>query len=119
MDSYTPVSLVLSGQPELRERLKSNIFTAIRQRVSIVCSLKPLDRVQAGKYVEAHLNYSGYKDVNGLFSPEALDVAHGWSSGVPRLINKVCTQALVRAAGLECSHVNAQMMDDVIKTELL
>jgi len=119
MDSHTPVSLVLSGQPELKERLRSNAFTAIRQRVSIVCSLKPLNRVQTGKYVETHLRYSGCEDAGGLFSTEALDIAHAWSSGVPRLINKVCTQALVRAAGFECSHVNAQMMDDVIKTELL
>ncbi|MGB4408152.1 MAG: hypothetical protein WBI82_14925 [Sphaerochaeta sp.] len=75
--------------------------------------------MQTGKYVETHPRYSGYKDSNGLFSLEALDIAHAWSSGVPRLINKVCTQALVRAAGLECSNINAQMMDNVIKTELL
>jgi type II secretory pathway predicted ATPase ExeA len=45
--------------------------------------------------IEKQLAYAGHS--NAIFSEDALKVIHSFSSGIPRLINRACTQSLVYA----------------------
>ena len=95
MDSENPLALILAGQTELWEKLKLHAYRAILHRVDIQCFLAPYDFSQTKAYIEKQLAYACHS--NAIFSEDALKVIHSFSSGIPRLINRACTQSLVYA----------------------
>ena len=117
MDSFTPLSLILSGQTELKDRLKRSVCRAVAQRVKMICSLSPLTREQTQRYIENHLKYSKTK-VNDIFTDEAVDAIYAYSSGNPRMINNACHQSLLHAASNGKMQIDGQTVTNVIETEL-
>lgn len=94
-DSMSPMALVLVGQSELwDEKLRLKRYAAVRQRIDINCVLPHLDRPETEKYVKSHLAYAGITGQE-LFSRRALDEIYRLSSGIPRLINRVCEKCLM------------------------
>ena len=94
-DSMSPMALVLVGQSELwDEKLRLKRYAAVRQRIDINCVLPHLDRPETEKYVKSHLTYAGVTEQE-LFSRRALDEIYRLSSGIPRLINRVCEKCLM------------------------
>lgn len=94
-DSMSPMALVLVGQSELwDEKLRLKRYAAVRQRIDINCVLPHLDRPETEKYVKSHLTYAGVTGQE-LFSRRALDEIYRLSSGIPRLINRVCEKCLM------------------------
>lgn len=116
MDSMNPLSLILSGQNELWDKLNLQCYAAIRQRIDLKCEIPQYDRVQTEEYIAAHL---GYADGNvEIFTDKAVDEIFQYSAGAARAINKVCTHCLLYA-----SQTNKKLIDDhtvkyVIKAEL-
>ena len=95
-DSSSPMSLVLVGQTELWEqKLRLQAYTAIRQRIDMNIVLGRLDRAETGKYIAAHLAYAGVKQE--LFASGAEDEVYKISTGIPRMINRVCEKTLLYA----------------------
>ena len=91
----SPMALVLVGQSELwDEKLRLKRYAAVRQRIDINCVLPHLDRPETEKYVKSHLAYAGVTGQE-LFSRRALDEIYRLSSGIPRLINRVCEKCLM------------------------
>ena len=87
-DSESPMSLVLVGQTELwDQKLRLQAYAAIRQRIDMNIVLGRLDRAETGKYIAAHLAYSGCHSSNYLepFSSVYLDVLSGSDSVLVRL----------------------------------
>ena len=94
-DSMSPMALVLVGQSELwDEKLRLKRYAAVRQRIDINCVLPHLDRPETEKYIKSHLAYAGVTGQE-LFSRRALDEIQRLSSGIPRLINRVCEKCLM------------------------
>jgi general secretion pathway protein A len=92
-DKHMVLQLMLVGQPELRATLRRNKLRQFAQRVGIDYHLRVLAREETGAYVSHRLETAGGRP--DLFAPEALDVVHAHSGGVPRLINQLCDMALV------------------------
>jgi type II secretory pathway predicted ATPase ExeA len=92
MDVHSLVAVVLVGQPELRDRLRLQAYTAIRQRVSVQCHLIPWDRAEVEAYVTQQLAAVGVD--HALFTAAALDVLYQASGGLARLVNQISTQSL-------------------------
>ena len=88
------LQIVLVGQPELRTRLKLPEMQQIAQRVTTACELKPLTREGVDGYVSHRLAVAGGTRDRVEFSSAALDVVFAASSGVPRLVNRICDRAL-------------------------
>ncbi len=95
MDSENPLALILAGQTELWEKLRLQAYRAILHRVDIQCFLMPYEYAQTKAYIEKQLTYAGHP--NAIFSEDAMKAVHSFSSGIPRLINRACTQSLVYA----------------------
>src|SRR6201991_2103316 len=89
------LQIVLSGQPELEEKLKHPSVRQLRQRVSLWCRTQPLTETQTFAYVGERLRIAGASWV--IFTPEALERVHRYSRGIPRLINLVCEHSLIVA----------------------
>ena len=89
------LQIVLSGQPELGEKLHYPILRQLRQRVSLWCHTDALTSDQTHGYVAERLRISGA--TSSLFSSESLDLVHYYSGGIPRIINLLCEHALLAA----------------------
>lgn len=89
------VQIVLSGQPELEQKLRDPSVRQLRQRIAFWCKTRPLNRKETAEYVEERLRIAGA--TQDVFRPEALDAIHSISQGIPRIINLVCENALIHA----------------------
>ncbi len=87
------LQVVLAGQTELRERLAQPHLRQLRQRISIMSALEPLNRRQVGEYIAHRLRIAGHNG-HPLFTPEACDYIASLSLGVPREINNICFHAM-------------------------
>jgi type II secretory pathway predicted ATPase ExeA len=85
--------IVLAGQPQLEANLSQPHLTQLRQRVSLITRLKPLQHEQVQEYVEWRLKIAGADD-RQIFGTEALDLIAAHSEGIPRNINNLCFHAL-------------------------
>lgn len=117
-DSMSPMALVLVGQTELwEEKLKLNRYTAIRQRIDMNCTLSHLDRADTAAYIRAHLNYAGCKQE--IFAPGAVDLIYKESSGIMRMINRICKKCLMYAFQQQEHLVDDHMVRYVLDHEML
>jgi type II secretory pathway predicted ATPase ExeA len=116
MDAQSPMALILVGQSELWDRLSLQAYAAIRQRIDLQCKLSNYDRAQVGQYIERHLTYGG--TVHDIFSEKAIDEIYRFSSGAPRLVNKLCTHCLLYGAQNQQRIIDDHMVSRVIQGEL-
>jgi type II secretory pathway predicted ATPase ExeA/cell division septation protein DedD len=103
------LQVVLVGQPELRESLKLPQMRQVEQRVSVRCELTALDAEGTAGYVQHRLAVAGGAG-HVEFSAAALEAVHRGSTGVPRLINRLCDRALERAHAARCPRVEASFV---------
>jgi type II secretory pathway predicted ATPase ExeA len=116
MDSASPISLILSAQSELREKLRCPGFAAIRQRVDIQCNVGTFDLSQTMEYVKTHLAYAGCGQ--DIFTEAAIEDIFKFSGGISRLVNKACSASLLYGAQNSKALVDDRMVKFVIESEL-
>ena len=108
------LQVVLVGQPELRESLKLPQMRQVEQRVSVRCELTALDAEGTAGYVKHRLAVAGGAG-HVEFSAAALEAVHRGSTGVPRLINRLCDRALERAHAARGPRVEASFVHAAIE----
>lgn len=116
MDSYSPLSLILVGQSELRETLSKQIYEAISQRVQVRYHMPPFERKETEGYIGKHLENAGR--ALELFSDAAIDIIHEYTGGIARKINNVCTAGLLYAMSQNKRSIDDHMVSHVIEMEL-
>jgi type II secretory pathway predicted ATPase ExeA len=105
------LQIVLSGQPELEEKLRHPSVRQLRQRVSLWCRTQSLTESQTHAYVAERLRIAGASWP--LFSLDALDLVHRYSRGIPRIINLLCEHSLIVAYVEQIQQVTAAMVEGV------
>ena len=117
-DSESPMSLVLVGQTELwDQKLRLQKYAAIRQRIDMNIVLEKLDRSETAKYIAAHLAYAGSRQE--LFTSGAEDEIYKISTGIPRMINRVCENCLLYAYQQQKRLIDEHMVRFVADHEML
>jgi len=92
------LQIVLSGQPELEEKVNLPQLRQLRQRVMIRCKTAPLTKEQTHSYILERLKIAGStSNQQPIFSPAAMDTVHLFSLGIPRVVNLLCEHALINA----------------------
>lgn len=86
------LTLILVGQPELREKI--NKLPQLKQRMAISYHLNVLSREETARYIEHRCGVAGAEKM--LFSEEAVELIAVNSGGVPRKINTYCELALMQ-----------------------
>jgi general secretion pathway protein A len=105
------LQVILSGQPELEQKLARPHLRQLGQRMAVRARLDPLDREETAAYVNHRLHVAGARDLH-LFTRAALRRVWWWTAGFPRLINIVCEQALVNAFGADRNTVSEALVEE-------
>ncbi|HWF40164.1 MAG TPA: AAA family ATPase [Candidatus Acidoferrales bacterium] len=108
------LQVVLSGQPELEDKLKRPEMRQIRQRISLRCYTSALTHEEARAYIHRRVQIAGGAD-REVFSPEAIEMIHLYSRGIPRVMNLLCEHAMIRAYANQTQPVSAFSVQVVAK----
>lgn len=106
------LQVVLVGQPELWDLLNMPELRALKQRIHVQYHLKPLTFAETQKYILFRLKKAGYQG-KGLFTPEAIQKIYQISGGIPRVINVVCSNAMVLAFSMEKKKIDVPIIEEV------
>jgi general secretion pathway protein A len=94
-DNAKHLQIVLTGQPELREKLNQPNLRQLKQRVALRCKIHALPNVdETERYITERLLISG-SDQPNVFTPGAIDFIFQCSEGIPRQINNLCDNAML------------------------
>jgi general secretion pathway protein A len=101
-DNAKYIQIVLTGQPELRDRLKQENLRQLKQRVAVRCTMPALpNAAEVGRYITERLRIAGARRID-IFTPEAVTLIFQCSEGIPRQINNLCDNSMIAAfAGSE------------------
>ena len=88
------LQIVLIGQPELKDKLDARELRQLRQRITVRYHLTPLDREETERYIAHRIAVAGC-DRAPTFTPWAIRRIHGYSKGIPRLINAAADKTLL------------------------
>jgi len=108
------LQIILSGQPELEEKLKQRELRQLDQRIGIRCYLKPLSRKDTFRYVEHRMRIAGLPGALP-FTRAAMARIFAYSLGIPRVINMVCDRALMAAFSARAREINPALVKAAIK----
>ncbi len=108
------LQIVLSGQPELEDKLKLPELRQLRQRIMLRCKTAPLTKEQTHDYILKRLKIAGAGD-QPIFSPEAMDAVHIYSLGIPRVVNLLCEHSLVNAYVDQQKPIKSKVVEDVAR----
>jgi general secretion pathway protein A len=108
------LQIVLSGQPELEEKLRHPQLRQLRQRITLRCRTSQLSVAETRGYVAERLHIAG---ANGetIFSPEAIESICNYAQGIPRVINVLCEHALINAFVDQQKPIPAGLIDEVAR----
>ncbi len=103
------IQIVLAGQPQLVETLRSPGLSQLRQRIAVLSKLDSLSAEETANYVQHRLRAAGAGG-ESIFTEEALALITECSQGTPRKINNLCFDSLV----LGCSEGRTTIDTDIV-----
>lgn len=112
-DKDQALQVILVGQRELRDTLKSPELVQFAQRITVDYHLEPLSADQTAAYIRHRLQIAGGNPAT--FTVEACKAVHRYSNGVPRLINLLCDTALVYGYAEHARQIDARLVTDVAR----
>jgi general secretion pathway protein A len=114
-DKYKLLQIVLVGQLNLREILRTPQLRQLDQRVSIRYQLRPLTRDETAAYVTHRLTIAG-GGCAVSFTLRALHRIHAYTGGIPRLINLLCDRALLAAFSARAIRIQPELVEKAART---
>jgi general secretion pathway protein A len=112
-DDAKHLQIVLTGQPELRDKLNQSNLRQLKQRVALRCKMHSLPNVdEVERYVTERLLIAGSEQPN-VFTPGAIDFLFQCSEGIPRQINNICDNAMLTAYAAGEMIIGRQIIEDV------
>jgi general secretion pathway protein A len=113
-ESAKLINIILVGQTELEDRLKSKELRQLSQRIQIHVKLSPLNLQQTSGYIFHRLNISGSRLI-AHFEKNAIKKIHQKTGGIPRLINSICDLSLMAAFCQNTTVIDSKIIRRVLK----
>ncbi len=108
------LQIVLSGQPELEQKLAQPQLRQLRQRITLRCKTSALTKEETRGYITERLRVAGGNGTP-IFTPGAMDRVHEYSGGIPRLINLLCEHSLITGFAEQFRSVPEKVIDAVAR----
>ncbi len=108
------LQIVLSGQPELEQKLNQPQMRQLRQRITLRAKTRQLTVGETSGYIQERLRIAGAEN-SDIFSPEAVEAIHRFARGIPRVTNLLCEHALVSAFVDQKNPVPPEIVEEVAR----
>jgi len=105
------ITLILCGQPEIRQRLQR--VPLLNQRISLAYEIPALTRPETTEYIAHRFGLSGGDP--SIFESSAIDEIFSASAGVPRAINDICDLALLIGSGTGKATIDHGLIETVLE----
>ena len=115
VDKNQFLQMILVGQPQLKDMLRTPQLMQFAQRVSSDFHLKPLNTEEVAEYIDYRLQAVGARAQ--LFSNYACRMIAQASHGIPRTINILCDTALVYGFAAGARVISAELVLEVIENK--
>lgn len=106
------LTLILIGQPELRENVIK--IRQLDSRISIRYHLKPLGLKDTVKYILFRLKVAGLEKDKDVFTKEAVEKVFSYTNGVPRDINNICDLSLLDGFSTKAKLIDTKIIQKLI-----
>src|SRR5262245_27378349 len=113
-DSEKLLQIVLTGQPELRDKLAERELRQLRQRIALAHHVQPLGRSEVGRYLRHRVDVAGGR-CGDVFEEGADRVFAAFSGGCPRLINLLADRVLLSAYARQLRPVPLALLEAKVK----
>lgn len=108
------IQIVLVGQPELDQKMDSPQLRQLKQRITLRCTLQPLEEIETKAYIWQRMKRAGTTfEAVLIFPPATVASIYSYSHGIPRLINTICENALIHAYAQQSKTVTEDMIHEV------
>ncbi len=104
------LTLILVGQPELREKIAH--LKPLDQRISMRFHMKGLRQDETRSYILHRLRIAGAS--REIFSEDTFQGIYESTGGLPRRINQICDLALLAGFGMRAEKITNAIIRDVI-----
>jgi general secretion pathway protein A len=108
------LQIVLSGQPELDDKLNRPQLRQLMQRIVFRCRTVPLTQEETYGYIAERLRIAGASGAK-VFSKEAVESIYRYSKGIPRVINLVCEHALINGFAERLKPIPQKVVDEIAR----
>ena len=108
------LQIVLTGQPELLDKLDRPELRQLKQRISLRYRILPLTAEQTRDYIRTRLRIAGASDL-GLFSDAAITRVAEHSGGIPRIINTLCDHCLLIGYADQIRRIDRKIVEEAIE----
>jgi general secretion pathway protein A len=105
------ITIILFGQPELRDLIKA--VQQLDQRIPIKYHLAPFDPEDTARYIVFRLNKAGRE--RNAFTQPAIEEIFAVSKGVPRKINNLCDLALLIGYSKNKEMIDVDIVETIIR----
>src|SRR5712691_4722778 len=107
------MQMVLVGQPEFEAKLNDYALRQLKQRVVIRATIAPLTAKESLEYIAHRLAKVRLTDAP-IFTRGALRQIIKHAKGTPRVLNILCSSALIQGFGDRQHHISARIAKQVI-----
>jgi general secretion pathway protein A len=107
------LQIVFVGQPELQDKLDLKELRSLKQRVVLRVTLEPLTDEQSLAYIYHRLAKAA-TTLEPIFTQGALKLIVATAKGTPRILNTLCTNALIAGFGYRQKPIPARTVREVI-----
>ena len=112
-DNAKHLQIVLTGQPELKDKLNQPNLRQLKQRVALRCKMHALPTVEeVERYITERLLIAGSEQPN-VFTPGAVDFIYQCAEGIPRQINNICDNSMLSAYAAGDQIIGRQTIEEV------
>lgn len=110
LDDMFLLTLLLLGQPELKEKV--DMIPQLRQRMAVRYHLMGLDEWETREYIIHRLEVAGLSEK--IFAEGTYELIHEACEGIPRRINNICDMCLLAGFGAKVDRIDEGIVKDVI-----
>lgn len=112
IDEDISLKILLCGQESLNQILKRSSYADLVHRISLQFVMHPLSNEKTDAYIDYRITKAGGS--TKIFEPEAKNLIHDYTGGVPRQINNVATACLINAAARGLKKITESLVNETM-----
>jgi len=112
IDEDVCLKILLCGQESLNQILKRSTYADLVHRITLQFVMQPLSNERTYAYIDYRITKAGGS--TKIFEPEAKNLIHDYTGGVPRQINNVATACLINAAARDLKKITEPLVNETM-----